>query len=160
MTDEVMLDKIRALLAKAEATNFPEEARAFFEGAQRLMVQHSINEAMLRKTTDTGTPTVKKVTIVAPYIKSKGCLLNVVASANNCFLVAPYKTRGGDGTGTYTLFGYANAIQTTEMLFTSLLVQMLSVRGNADAFNAGKQAGSRATLNQNAVSNSRLALGK
>lgn len=236
MVDEVMLDKIRALLAKAEATNFPEEARAFFEGAQRLMVQHSINEAMLRQATDSGTPIVKCVTLVNPYIRSKGYLLAVVAKANNCSVVAPYKVRGGDGTAQYSLFGFANSIQTVEMLFTSLLVQMTSelldaeldiprnVHGktwknnfllgfaseiskrlqavkqevvketgmglvllteaakveafvesfyngklgkststaklNASAFNAGRQAGSRASLNQNAVSNSRLALGK
>jgi hypothetical protein len=126
MTDEVMLDKIRALLAKAEATNFPEEARAFFEGAQRLMVQHSIDEAMLRKTTDSGTPTFKTVLIQAPYLRSKGSLLAVVAKVNNCRVVAPYKTRGGDGTANYTIYGFTNSIQTTEMLYTSLLVQMTS----------------------------------
>src|SRR5579885_1355642 len=122
MSDEnnnskVMLDKIRALLAKAEATNYPEEARAFFEGAQRLMVQHSINEAMLRKSNAVGTPTIKKVTLVAPYIRSKGVLLAVVAKANNCSVVSPCKIRGGDGTVEYTVFGFASAIETVEMLF-------------------------------------------
>lgn len=235
MTDEVMLDKIRALLAKAEATNFPEEARAFFEGAQRLMVQHSINEAMLRKTTDSGTPTFKTVVLTAPYIRMKGTLLTTVAKANNCRVTAPAVIRGGNGTANYTLWGFANSIQTSEMLFTSLLVQMTSelldaeldiprnvhgktwknnfllgfaveiqqrlervkqevvqetgmglvlltevakvdafvqascgklrtlnrsVRGNANAFQSGRQAGSRASLNQNSVSSSRLALGK
>lgn len=128
MTDEVMLDKIRALLAKAEATNFPEEARAFFEGAQRLMVQHSIDEAMLRQKSEVDqTPTLKRIKLVNPYIRSKGMLLTVVAKANNCSVVSPYKVRGtGLNYAEYTIFGFASAIETTEMLFTSLLIQMTS----------------------------------
>ncbi|RST20878.1 bifunctional 3'-5' exonuclease/DNA polymerase [Streptomyces sp. WAC04770] len=42
-----MLTRIRALLAKAEATGFPEEAEALTAKAQELMARHSIDEALL-----------------------------------------------------------------------------------------------------------------
>ena len=42
-----MLTRIRALLAKAEATGFPEEAEALSAKAQELMARHSIDEALI-----------------------------------------------------------------------------------------------------------------
>ncbi|WP_228984453.1 dihydroxy-acid dehydratase, partial [Streptomyces sp. DH12] len=42
-----MLGRIRALLAKAEATGFPEEAEALSAKAQELMARHSVDEALL-----------------------------------------------------------------------------------------------------------------
>ena len=42
-----MLGRIRALLAKAESTEFPEEAELLTAKAQQLMAQHSIDEALL-----------------------------------------------------------------------------------------------------------------
>ncbi|SCF93886.1 Protein of unknown function, partial [Streptomyces sp. Ncost-T6T-2b] len=42
-----MLTRIRALLAKAEATGFPEEAEALTTKAQELMARHTIDEALL-----------------------------------------------------------------------------------------------------------------
>ncbi|MFE0513034.1 DUF2786 domain-containing protein, partial [Streptomyces sp. NPDC058964] len=41
------LARIRALLAKAEATGFPEEAEALSAKAQELMARHSVDEALL-----------------------------------------------------------------------------------------------------------------
>ena len=45
--DERILGKIRALLAKAEATEFPDEAEALSARAQELMAKHSIDHALL-----------------------------------------------------------------------------------------------------------------
>ena len=42
-----MLDKVRALLAKAESTEFPEEAGALTSRAQQLMARYSIDHALL-----------------------------------------------------------------------------------------------------------------
>ncbi|MFD0330099.1 DUF2786 domain-containing protein [Streptacidiphilus monticola] len=42
-----MLGRIRALLAKAESTDFPEEAEALSAKAQELMARHSIDAALL-----------------------------------------------------------------------------------------------------------------
>jgi hypothetical protein len=45
MTDEKMIDRITALLAKAEATQYPEEAEAFFAKAAELMEKYRIDPA-------------------------------------------------------------------------------------------------------------------
>lgn len=45
--DSDILRKIKALLAKADSTDSPQEAEAFFTAAQRLMVQHRITESQL-----------------------------------------------------------------------------------------------------------------
>ena len=45
--DERILGKIRALLAKAESTEFPDEAEALSARVQELMAKHSINHALL-----------------------------------------------------------------------------------------------------------------
>ena len=45
-----ILDKVRALLAKAESTEFPEEAEAYTAKAQELMARHRIDRAVLGAT--------------------------------------------------------------------------------------------------------------
>ncbi|HEY0696309.1 MAG TPA: DUF2786 domain-containing protein, partial [Micromonospora sp.] len=45
--DQRMLGRVRALLAKAESTDFPEEADAFTAKAQELMARHRIDHALL-----------------------------------------------------------------------------------------------------------------
>ncbi|MFD0595252.1 DUF2786 domain-containing protein [Catellatospora coxensis] len=54
-TDQRMLDRIRALLAKAESTGFPEEAEAFTAKAQQLMARHSIDHALIDAATGRAT---------------------------------------------------------------------------------------------------------
>ncbi len=44
--DEKMLARVRALLAKAEGTEFPEEAETLSAKAQELMARHSLREAV------------------------------------------------------------------------------------------------------------------
>ena len=51
---EKYIDRINALLAKAESTDSPEEAALFTAKAQELMLKHAIDEAMLRKETTEG----------------------------------------------------------------------------------------------------------
>jgi hypothetical protein len=43
--DQRMLDRVRALLAKAESTDFPQEADAFTARAQELMARHRIDRS-------------------------------------------------------------------------------------------------------------------
>jgi hypothetical protein len=45
--DERILARVRALLAKAESTNYPAEAETFTAGAHALMARHSIDHALL-----------------------------------------------------------------------------------------------------------------
>jgi hypothetical protein len=116
--DGRLLDRVRALLAKAESTEFPEEAEAFTAKAQELMARHSIDHAML--TADTGgreAPGGVRVGIDNPYEAAKALLLQNVAEANRC------RTVWSRQLGFATLLGYPGDVEAVELLYTSLLVQ-------------------------------------
>ena len=114
-----VLAKVRALLAKAESTQFEAEAEALTAKAQELMARHRIEAAML----DTGGrsrrdgPTSRVVVIDDPYADAKAMLLSAVADANGCSAVWSKASRRA------TVFGFADELAGTELLFTSLLVQ-------------------------------------
>jgi hypothetical protein len=116
--DQRMLDRIRALLAKAESTDFPEEADAFTAKAQELMARHRIDHACLVATTGKrDQPVTRRVTIDNPYEAPKTLLLQVVAEANSCRAVWMKRF------GFTTIVGFPTDLDSTELLFTSLLVQ-------------------------------------
>jgi len=116
--DPSLLDKVRALLAKAEATAFEEEADAFLSKAQELMTRHNLDRAVLHEAGQSGVAGIeaRRCWLDDPYLKQKGHLLAVVASANRCRSVSLHEY------GFVTLFGHADDLSTTEMLFTALLV--------------------------------------
>lgn len=129
-TEVNMLEKIRALLAKAEATPYPEEAKAFSEGAQRLMQTYAITELHLQMTGDGKLDKPIQVTLRLdnPYAKSKAFLLAVVASKNRCKTVQKDKLTIEENDGqkrlTVWLFGRKSDTELVEMLYTSLCIQM------------------------------------
>ena len=116
--DQRMLDRVRALLAKAESTDFPEEADAFTAKAQELMARHRIDHALLVATTgERDQPIFRRVSIDNPYEAPKTLLLQVVARANSCRAVWMKRF------GFTTVVGFPTDLDSTELLFTSLLVQ-------------------------------------
>ncbi len=116
--DQRMLDRVRALLAKAESTDFPEEADAFTAKAQELMARHRIDHALLVATTGKpDQPVTRRVSIDNPYEAPKTLLLQVVAKANSCRAVWLKRF------GFTTIVGFPADLDSTELLFTSLLVQ-------------------------------------
>jgi hypothetical protein len=116
--DQAVLEKVRALLAKAEATTFDEEADAFFVKAQELMARHNLDRAVVDGAGEPGAVTVeaRRCWLDDPYLKQKAYLLAVVARANRCRSVSVYEY------GFVTLFGHPDDLSVTEMLFTALLV--------------------------------------
>jgi hypothetical protein len=119
--DERMLGKIRALLAKAESTEFPEEAEALSARAQELMARYSIDHALLAAETGSkDKPVPRRIPIDNPYEAPKLSLLNAVADANRCKAIFMPQV------GMATVLGFAADLDATEMLFTSLLVQATS----------------------------------
>lgn len=112
------LTKIRALLAKAESTEFPAEADAFTAKAQDLMTRHAIDEALLA---DQAGESIEvqgiRVLIHHPYGLEKASLLDVIARAN--------RTRAiwNDFASCVTLVGVPTDVAQVDMLFTSTLVQ-------------------------------------
>ncbi|MEU0098961.1 DUF2786 domain-containing protein [Streptomyces sp. NPDC006267] len=130
-----MLTRIRALLAKAEATGFPEEAEALTTKAQELMARHSVDEALLAaRTRSRETPGACRIGVEPPYESAKAILLDAVASANRCRAV------WNDDLGFTTVVGFAPDLEAVELLFTSLLVQGTAAMTRAEA---GQRAGGR-----------------
>ncbi|MFD6531959.1 DUF2786 domain-containing protein [Streptomyces sp. NPDC060184] len=130
-----MLTRIRALLAKAEATDYPEEAEALTTKAQELMARHSIDEALLAARTHSGDqPGACRIGVDAPYETAKAILLDAVASANRCRAV------WNSDLGFTTVVGFEPDLEAVELLFTSLLVQGTSAMARAEA---GQRAGGR-----------------
>ncbi|CAN3981197.1 DUF2786 domain-containing protein [Kitasatospora purpeofusca] len=127
-----MLSRIRALLAKAESTDFPEEAEALTAKAQQLMAQHSIDEALLAvEGADPHAPGALRIGVDNPYEGPKTMLLDAVAAANRCRVVWAKEF------GFCTVIGFDADLDGVELLYTSLLVQ---------ATHAMQQAGARQHL--------------
>lgn len=124
--DQRMLGKVRALLAKAESTDFPEEAEALSARAQQLMARHSIDRALLAAEAGEADGTSgRRVAVDNPYDAPKAVLLTVVADANGCRAVWHREL------GFATVLGFPADLAAVEMLFTSLLVQATSAMVHA-----------------------------
>ena len=117
-----MLNKVRALLAKAEATEFEAEAEVFTAKAAELMAKYGIDEAMASQRGHVNAKPGNKVILVdAPYAGPKASLLNVVAKAFRCRAV---QLASRDKTHLKVhLFGFESDMEMVEILFTSLLLQ-------------------------------------
>jgi hypothetical protein len=118
--------KVRALLAKAESTEFPAEAEALNAKAQELMARHRIEQAILAGENSRATrPTMLQVNIPAPHAAAKLRILGAVARANACEVVWSERIRRA------SVFGFADDLAATETLFASLLVQATAAVGLA-----------------------------
>ena len=134
-TESRMLTRIRALLAKAEATGFPEEAEALSAKAQELMARHSIDEALLAaRTPSASAPGACRIGVEAPYEQAKAVLLDAVATANHCRAV------WNEPLGFSTVVGFEADLEAVELLHTSLLVQATAAMTKAEA---AQRAGGR-----------------
>ncbi|MFJ8941179.1 DUF2786 domain-containing protein [Streptomyces sp. NPDC102365] len=135
LRDTRMLTRIRALLAKAEATGFPEEAEALSAKAQELMARHSIDEALLAARTHAeDTPGACRIGVDPPYETAKAVLLDAVAGANRCRAV------WNEALGFSTVVGFEPGLEAVELLYTSLLVQATAAMTKAEA---AQRAGGR-----------------
>lgn len=128
VTDDRVLATVRALLSKAESTEFGEEAEAFTAKAQELMSRHAIDRAVIDAKGSGAKPRGRRVPIDDPYAEARALLLAEVAEANRCRAVWSKQL------GFTTLFGFEVDLQAAEVLYTSLLLQAtsaLSVAGRA-----------------------------
>ncbi|MEU9029621.1 DUF2786 domain-containing protein [Streptomyces sp. NPDC048383] len=131
-----MLARIRALLAKAEATTFPEEAEALSAKAQELMARHTVDEALLavRGGAPAQVPGACRIGVEPPYEEAKAVLLDAVAGANRCRAV------WNSGFEFSTVVGFESDLEAVELLHTSLLVQGTAAMTRAEA---AQRAGGR-----------------
>ena len=124
--DQRVLSKVRALLAKAESTTFPEEADALSSKAQELMARYAIDHAMVdARGPGVAGPGGVRVHVHDPYAGAKALLLHAVAQANRC------RTLEYDRYAFCTVVGYGVDLEVVEVLFTSLLVQATRAVGAA-----------------------------
>lgn len=128
--DPRKLTTIRALLAKAEATEFVEEADAFTAKAQDLMTRYAIDEALLVDASEGIEVRSRRLPVDNPYAATKAQLLATVGKINRV------KTIWDDHHGIATVVGLPIDLDLAELLFTSLLVQ---------ATRAMTEAGARST---------------
>lgn len=134
MTDQAQqqdrLEKIRALLAKAEATAFPEEAKTFAAKAQELMAKWAIDDAMLEHGKDVrGDIDQLDIWIAANEFRGpKIRLLADLADLNDCKSIMFSQTyRIVDGKRLrqfrFGVVGHKADREFVQTLFTSLLLQ-------------------------------------
>jgi Protein of unknown function (DUF2786) len=122
--DARVLRRVRALLAKAESTEYAEEAEALTAKAQELMTRHAVDSALLDAALLDAGPTphrpdvaTRRVHVDDPYVRAKTQLLGAVAEANGVRLV------WYPGLGIANLVGVPADLDAVELLFTSLLLQ-------------------------------------
>src|SRR4051812_30424231 len=136
--DDRMLRRIRGLLAKAESTEFPDEAEALTGKAQELMTRHAVDAALL----DAGPSTsgievdTRRVHVADPYVRAKMHLLAAVADANDVRLVWYERL------GIANLVGGRHELDAVELLFTSLLLQVAQALAAAER-RAGRRSAAR-----------------
>lgn len=131
--DEKALGRVRALLAKAEDTEFPEEAEILSAKAQELMSRYSLQEAVVHhQRGEAPVAAARRMWIENPYAVAKTTLVQAVAQANRCRVV------WAERLGFVTVIGSETDLNLVELLTTSLLVQ-----ANRAMLRAGRQVSSR-----------------
>jgi hypothetical protein len=116
--NEKMLGRVRALLAKAESSSYPEEAEALSAKAQELMTRHALDRVLVEA--DTSVPSLvstHRLWLDTPYVDAKSLLVDVVAKANRCRAIF-HPTWGF-----LSVLGDENDLESVELLTTSLLLQ-------------------------------------
>ena len=112
--DDKVLGRVRALLAKAESTDFPEEAEALTAKAHELMARYAIDHVGV----DPGSkPGLHRLAVDPPYPSAKFLLLGGIARANRC------EALWSKHEGVATVVGFPVDVETVEILYTSLLIQ-------------------------------------
>ncbi len=126
MSSEVadpLLARVRKLLAKAEDAGVtPAEAQALTAKAAELMAKYGIDRALLAaRRPETDRPADRVIDVDNPWARVQAHLLCGLASALRCQCVILPRT--GPGSRIH-VFGYSSDIERTDVLYTSLLVQM------------------------------------
>jgi hypothetical protein len=117
-----LLNRVRKLLAKAEAEGVtPPEAQALTAKAAELMARYGIDRALLAAARpETDAPGSRLVDLDNPWKRVKAHLLCGLGAAMRCQCIL-LTTRTGLRVH---MFGYDSDIERTDVLYTSVLIQM------------------------------------
>ncbi|MDH6283413.1 DUF2786 domain-containing protein [Prescottella agglutinans] len=142
--DPKLLGKIRGLLAKAEATEFVEEAETFTAKAQDLMTRYAISTALLSGSGPASNAVnSRRLHLDNPYVREKVHLLTAIGEANRV------RTVWFDRFAIATVVGSPLDLEQVDLLFTSLLVQAtraMQAAGNHEASTSRKASFRKAFL--------------
>ena len=118
-----LLARVRKLLAKAEDAGVTAaEAQALTAKAAELMAKYGIDRALLAaERPETDRPTDRVIDVGNPWARVQAHLLCGLASALRCQCVI--LPRPGPGARIH-MFGFSSDLERTDVLYTSLLVQM------------------------------------
>jgi len=125
-TTERVHTRVRALLRKAESTEFPAEAEALTAKAQDLLTRHALDEAMVVGGADGAAPgvvpqgagpVVRPVPITATYAAGRAQLLAAVAAANRSTVV------WDPAASTAMVVGFGVDLDAVDVLWRSLQAQ-------------------------------------
>jgi hypothetical protein len=122
-TPDALLARVRKLLVKAEAAGVTQaEAQALTAKAAELMAKYGIDRALLAAVRpETDRPGDRVIDIANPWARVQAHLLCGLAAALRCQCVILPRT--GPGSRIH-MFGFASDIERTDVLYTSLLLQM------------------------------------
>lgn len=128
MTEERVIDKIRGLLAKAEATEFEAEAEAFLDKAMELMARHRVDEALLAAADKASNDPVDRIILdIGAWRVPKGQLAVFLAKAFDCHVIWTHRKKS------LAFVGHKSDLDMVQTLMTSLELQLdrelLNVRG-------------------------------
>lgn len=151
------LDKVTALLDKAESTEFPEEAEAFSAAAEKLMAKYAIDQMMIDfkkgKREQVEEPVIVPYVCKAPYAQDKVFMIFKLAHAMGCKMYYiptrrdGYKTRNNirNHDLDVRLVGFQSDIDLLVQLYESLVIQEAIARKFAikDQFVEGHYFGSK-----------------
>lgn len=132
---ESYLNRIRALLAKAESTDFPEEAESYTAKAMALMAKHGIEQALLEDAKPKSEIADRVFDILAPFARDKIRLLFQVVKAlgGDAVLISGFNQPGQKR---LHVFATQTDMERIDMLFTSLLVQCTTAMNYAVSVSA------------------------
>lgn len=123
MTEEKIIDRIRGLLAKAESSEFEEEAAAFLDKATDLMAKYRVDEAVLAAAGKAANDPVDRAFIdLSGYHSPKGSLAVHLAEALDCHVL--WAHGGPRGSKRLAIVGHVSDLATFEALMTSLELQL------------------------------------
>jgi len=116
---EGVLGKVRKLLAKAEATDNPNEAEAFSAKAAAMIAAHSISPERLERAADEPLQ-VRRLRIGrGAYVRARLALLGAVAGAHDAEVVF----ESGPTGATALVAGFSDDLDATFVLYESLHLQ-------------------------------------
>ncbi len=133
--DAKVLERVRALLAKAESSTFEAEAQAFTAKAHELMTRHALEHALVPSGPAAhDRPVARRLCVDDPYAEAKTHLVAVIADACRATAVLL------GGLQMVTLVGFPSDLAEVDVLYTSLLVQ---AQGALDQLARDAEPGSR-----------------